>query len=165
MARSPGFSGAVSVRLGPAGRGVQHAVAQLILSDRIDHGCDLRRCDVDSVVDGAADMIVQLGLLGCGKFLFGVSRFAWPTTAATRRSPSARARASRSRWLSASRWRMRVVAASRRRSSDGSEARCRGGGGAGEVAGCRWRADRSRRADPAGCRAMSGQRWLLGRRC
>ena len=42
--------------------GVQDLVAQVILSDLVDHGCDLRRCDVDSVADGVADVIVQQGL-------------------------------------------------------------------------------------------------------
>src|SRR6266516_6898665 len=42
--------------------GVQDLVAQVILSDLVDHGCDLRRCDVGSVADGVADVIVQQGL-------------------------------------------------------------------------------------------------------
>ena len=116
-------------------------LAAVIFSRTFDHGFDLQRCDEDSVVEGVDGTAFQQGPMSFGEFPFGVSRVVvLPSTSAVRRSPRARARALRSCWLSVSRWRMRAVAASRRRSSEGSEARCRRGGiSAGGAAGCRWR--------------------------
>ena len=96
----------------------------VILSLVCDHGCDLQRCDVDGVVDGSGDAGC-LGSAGSDEFRRSALRRVatagpCPSTSAARRSPRARARASRSCWLSVSRWRMRAVAASRRRSSERS---------------------------------------------
>ena len=111
------------------------------LEPKFYHGFELQLCDVDGVVDGAGEVSVQHGPMIFGELFFGVSRPSlWPRMWAARRSPSARASASRSCWLSASSSRMRPAAASRRRSSEESEARCRWGGtGAEGAAGFRRR--------------------------
>jgi transposase len=101
-------------------------VTAVIFSLAFGHVFDLQRCVEDSVVDGPGEVPVQHGPTIFGEFLFGVSWLPlWPSTSAARRSPSARASASRSCQLSASSRRMRLVAASNRRSSEGSEARWR----------------------------------------
>ncbi len=95
----------------------------LIFSPSVDHGFELRGCDVDmysmklyqwSYLDGP--MILEFFLLGVSRWLL------WPIMSSARRCPSVLARASRSRWFSfSSRW-MRSVAACSRRSSEASEA-------------------------------------------
>jgi transposase-like protein len=94
----------------------------VILSSGNDHCCGLLLCDVDGVVDAGAQqgsMIEEIRLLGVSQWL--------PRIAAARCSPRASARASRSRLLSTSRWRMRVVATSSRWRREASDARCRSG--------------------------------------
>jgi hypothetical protein len=94
----------------------------VILSSGNDHCCDLLLRDVDGVVDAGAQqgsMIEEIRLLGVSQWL--------PRIAAARCSPRASARASRSRLLSTSRWRMRVVATSSRWHREASDARCRSG--------------------------------------
>jgi len=112
----------------------------LILSSLFDQGVDLRGCDVDGVVDGAALGPAQHGPMSFEVFFFGVSRApAGPWAFAARCSPRVRATVSRSCRLSSSSRRMRSVAASRRRSSEASEARCLSGT-ARVVDGRGWRA-------------------------
>jgi len=98
----------------------------VILSPKDDHGPDLVFCDADGVADVAAVTGCRHGVVISGSGGPGVSRPAGlvPRMLLARCSPRARARASRSCWLSSSRWRMRAVAASRRRSRDAPEARC-----------------------------------------
>lgn len=54
---------------GEAGGGVQDLAARVILSDVVDHGCDLRRCVLDSLVD-------DIGLLATGPDAEGLYRLA-----------------------------------------------------------------------------------------
>jgi hypothetical protein len=94
----------------------------VILSSGNDHCCGLLLRDVDGVVDAGAQqgsMIEEIRLLGVSQWL--------PRIAAARCSPRASARASRSRLLSTSRWRMWVVATSSRWRREASDARCRSG--------------------------------------
>jgi hypothetical protein len=99
----------------------------VILSQSDDHGCDLPFF----VVDGVGDSGIQHGWSGLEIDCVGVSlcRGGW----VRRRSPSAAARAWRSRLLSASSSRMRWVASSTRRSREASVPRCRVGTIAGVV--------------------------------
>ncbi len=114
----------------------------VILSPADDHGSGLGVCDVDGVANAAwaGAGWRETAFLGSGSP--GVSRpagCAWRTPAA-RCSPIAWARACRSCWLSASRWRIRAVAASSRRCREAAEARCwLGMGGDAGVSRCRWR--------------------------
>jgi Transposase DDE domain group 1 len=95
----------------------------LIFSASVDHGRELRGCDVDMCSTKLYQWSYLDDLMILEFFLFGVSRWLlWPITSSARRCPSTLARASRSRWFSSSsRW-MRSVAACSRRSSEASEA-------------------------------------------
>jgi hypothetical protein len=96
----------------------------VIFSSLIDHDVELGRCVVDGVGGVAVGGCSQQGLTSFADLPFGVS---WsprsPRMSAIRCSPSARARASRSCWLSCLSRRMRSVAACRRCSSEASVAR------------------------------------------
>lgn len=107
---------------------------QVILSSGKDHCCGLLFRGVDNVVDADVQqgpMIEEICLLGVSGSL--------PRIWAARRSPRACARASRSRLLSTSSWRMRVVATCSRWSREASEARCRSGTSCCGAGGGRWR--------------------------
>jgi hypothetical protein len=94
----------------------------VILSPRIDHGCELLVC----IVDGVCDAAVQHGRVALETRGVGVSRRGSRALMA-RRSPRASARAPRSWVLSVSSSRMRCVATSTRRSREASEHRWRSG--------------------------------------
>ncbi|MGH4023714.1 MAG: transposase [Pseudonocardiaceae bacterium] len=102
------------------GAALRH-LPSLIFSSLIDHGVELGRCVVDGVGGVAVGGCSQHGPMSFADLPFGVSRS--PRMSAIRCSPSARARASRSCWLSCSSRRMRSVAACRRCSSEVSVAR------------------------------------------
>src|SRR6478609_6612763 len=104
----------------------------IILSRAAVGGSDLQRCVVEGFMkqQPAAD---QHGLRFLSSGFVGVSLErdpGRPVMLACRCSPSACASAARSSRFCCSRWRMRSVAASSRRSSDVSVARCRAGGAA-----------------------------------
>jgi hypothetical protein len=107
----------------------------IIFSSAILELSDLVVCVEDSVLHGAWFRFPECpGGSFCPSIPGCVA--AGVTIAAARCSPSTRSSASRSCRLSASRTRMRVVAASRRRSSEAGVARCRSGSGGDAVAGC-----------------------------
>ncbi len=87
----------------------------VILSCQDDHGSDLGLCDPDSVGDAGAMMACRHGLVISGVDAFGVSRRAVrvPRMSLARCSPRARARASRSGWLSAGAGKLRRRAGGR----------------------------------------------------
>jgi hypothetical protein len=101
----------------------------LILSRPVDHAADLRFCVVDGGVDAGGEGSGQHGPISFDRCFPGVSRRSVvPRMAPVRCSPRACSTAFRSAWFSFSSRRIRSVAASSRRSSEGSEACCRWGG-------------------------------------
>ncbi len=126
------------------GAALRH-LPSVILSQLVDHGSDLGVFVVVGVHDMVGGVAGQHGPVSFGTCFSGVSRSrrgVAPRIAEVRRSPSAWASASRSSRLSCSSCRIRSVAASRRRSREVSEARCRSGGTALEGGG--WWRSRSR---------------------
>jgi hypothetical protein len=119
--------------------GLAH-LPDVISSRLVDHAVDLRFCVVDGVVDASREGVGQHGPISFDRCFPGVSRRAVvPRMDAVRCSPRACSTAFRSSRFSFSSRRIRSVAASRRRSSEGSEVRCRGGGTRPAGFGC-WRA-------------------------
>ena len=99
---------------------------EVISSWLVDHGCDLGVASWTVSARRDCRVAGQHGPISSELVLLGVSHRPLGTRIAdVRWSPSAWARALRSSLLSRSRWRIRWVAASRRRSREVSEAHCR----------------------------------------